>query len=117
LSITQEPPRSRILVEEGAGEAVRAVVAGEIDLANADALDEALGAALASGRDVLVDLTATEFIDSYGLAVLHRANVRAAERRLSLRLVCPTQGLVHRVLVLTQLDHLVEPPTADAVAG
>jgi anti-anti-sigma factor len=116
VSITQEPtPGCRIVLEEHpAGLAVS--VDGEVDLANADALEEMLDSSLTTGREVVVDLSRTTFIDSYGLAVIHRTHARAVDQGVGLRLVCPETGLVRRTLALTQLDHLLDDPAHRAAA-
>ncbi len=49
-------------------------VSGELDLGTAPQLEQPLEAALAAGGDgILIDLTACEFIDSTGIALLVRA--------------------------------------------
>ncbi|GAA3885956.1 STAS domain-containing protein [Saccharothrix violaceirubra] len=55
--------------EDPEGRTVLAVH-GEIDMSNAAEFDQALRAALERGRPLLVDLTATGYLDSAALAVL-----------------------------------------------
>ncbi len=45
-------------------------VTGELDLATAPQLEQPLEAALAAGGGILIDLSACEFIDSTGIALL-----------------------------------------------
>ncbi len=48
-------------------------VSGELDLGTAPQLEQPLDEALASGGGLLIDLSACEFIDSTGIALLVRA--------------------------------------------
>jgi anti-anti-sigma factor len=51
---------------------------GEIDLSNADALGETLAGFTGDGGHLIIDLSALEFMDSSGIAMLLRAAVRAS---------------------------------------
>jgi anti-anti-sigma factor len=87
-------------------------VAGEIDIATADALAEHLSAATARAEpDVLVDLRRVAFFDCSGLRVLCRAETRARERGGRLRVVCDGPR-VHRLLRAARLLSRF-PPLAD----
>ena len=72
---------------------VRLAVAGELDLATAPALLDAVGRVLAAGEDttMVVDLTGVDFLDSSGLGALlqARAAVVAAGGQLTLAGVAP----------------------------
>jgi anti-anti-sigma factor len=86
-----------------------AVVAstGEIDLTNAEWLRDALLSALNAGASCLVvDLTATTFIDSAGVTALVRASRRASASDAVLRLAV-TAPAVLRVLNLVGIDQLI----------
>jgi anti-sigma B factor antagonist len=62
-----------------AGQATRMEVVGELDVASAPLLEEAVTGALEAGRrDLVVDLANTTFLDSSGLSALIRA-ARAVE--------------------------------------
>ena len=64
------------------------VVEGEADVAAAPTLEEHLAAALAEGPEILlVDLTATTFVDSTAIRALVEAQHAAREAGGSLRLV------------------------------
>jgi anti-anti-sigma factor len=79
-------------------------VAGEIDMATAPRLAEALDAAVAAGaQDVWIDLTATGFMDSSGLHALIgiQRRLRALNRRLAV--ICPA-GAVRHVLEVTGVE-------------
>lgn len=76
-------------------------VTGEVDLATAPALAEALANIENSGA-VVADLTEVDFIDTSGLNVLLAA-FKAAEERGSRFVVVAPNGPVRRVLDLTGL--------------
>ena len=81
------------------------IAAGEIDIATAPALREALlAAAQLSGR-VVVDLSAVTFLDSTGLGVL-MGSFKHISAQGSMCLVGPT-GLVAKVLSITRLDEFI----------
>lgn len=61
------------------------VVRGELDLTNAQALDDALAGA--SGRTVILDVGALSFIDSAGIRTIDRAHRRLADEGRSLLVV------------------------------
>jgi anti-anti-sigma factor len=75
-------------------------LAGELDIASAPALEEALAAGANGGR-VVLDLRGLEFMDSTGLRSILIAAKTADERDISFALV---QGppAVHRVFEITQ---------------
>jgi anti-anti-sigma factor len=80
---------------------------GELDLANAETLATALeDAESIEATTVTVDMTALEFIDSTGIAVLVAAHRRMNEDGESLRLrLVPSKAMaVQRVMTLTGLD-------------
>jgi anti-sigma B factor antagonist len=93
--------------------------AGEVDLTNAEGLRDALLSALNSGAlGLVVDLTATTFIDSAGVTALVRASRRASATEASVRLAV-TATPVLRVLNLVGIDQLldVHPSVTDAMAS
>jgi anti-anti-sigma factor len=77
-------------------------ISGELDLAVAERLDEALERAIGEADVVLVGLESCEFIDSSGIAVVLRAQGRLAERGGRLAVYGP-QDQVLRVLSMTGL--------------
>jgi anti-sigma B factor antagonist len=85
------------------------VVSGEIDLTTAPQLGESI--AQFSNGDVIVDLTAVEFIDSSGLQVLVVAHRRLADRgsRLVIRGASP---MAMTVMEITGLDEVFDFDTA-----
>jgi anti-anti-sigma factor len=82
------------------------VVAGELDLATAPLLNDALGS---SSQPVLVDLTPLAFIDSSGLNVLIANSAALARNQDSGKavLIVPP-GAVRRVFELTALDEVFD---------
>jgi anti-sigma B factor antagonist len=96
-------------------------VEGELDLSSAPRLQWMLEDALDAGRGrLLIDLSATSFMDSTGLGVLIGVNRRLAEQRLSI--ICPP-GVVRQVFdfsgtdgafeIFDTLDAAIAAPGAD----
>jgi anti-sigma B factor antagonist len=93
--------------------------AGEIDLTNAESLRDALLSALNAGTlGLVVDMTATTFIDSAGVTALVRAARRAHASEATVRLAV-TAPSVLRVLNLVGIDRLIEvhPSVTEALAS
>jgi anti-sigma B factor antagonist len=93
-------------------------VDGDVDLATAPALEEALEAAVRDSVGALVvDLTRVSFIDSTGLQVLLRIRGLLGREDRALALVCP-HGPVRRVFELAGVsDVFALYPTRDAAAA
>lgn len=92
---------------------------GEVDLTNAEGLRDALLSALDAGAlGLVVDLTATTFLDSAGVTALSRASRRGQASEATLRLAV-TAASVLRVLNLVGIDQLIEvhPSVTEAVAS
>ncbi len=97
------------------------VVAGEIDITTYARLIAALNEAVTEAvRPLVVDLSAVEFMDSTGLALLINAHRRLTRRRKGFAVVCPP-GPLRRVFEVTDMvDTLHVCPdrdTARAVAA
>jgi anti-sigma B factor antagonist len=104
VPITDSQVHDGLLVVQQAseGERLRLTLHGEIDLANAETAEAILREAVASGKDVVIDLGKLEFIDSTGIAVLVTAMREVNEQRLSF---LPSEhDPVRRVLNLTGLE-------------
>jgi anti-sigma B factor antagonist len=87
---------------EEAGRTVISVT-GEIDVYTAPTLRERLGHLIATGhRDLVVDLSRVEFLDSTGLGVLVGALKRTRAQHGTLCLVC-TQEKILKVFRITGL--------------
>ena len=106
----------REVMENGTAVVVR--LAGELDLYNADAVREALLAAVERApQRLVVDLEAVRFIDSTALGVLIEARSKVTDRG-SFVLAAP--GLeTRRALEVSGLDRhfTVERTVADAIAA
>jgi stage II sporulation protein AA (anti-sigma F factor antagonist) len=92
---------------------------GEIDITNAESLrNELLSALNAGALGLVVDMTATTFIDSAGVTALVRASRRATATEATVRLAV-TAPAVLRVLNLVGIDQLIQvhPSVTDAVAS
>ena len=86
----------------GSGESGSHVVValyGELDLVDAQAVADALGAVAARGPRIIVDLSGLEFIDASGIAALSRGRRRARCAGGDLLLAAPQQR-VQRVLAI-----------------
>jgi anti-sigma B factor antagonist len=78
-------------------------VEGELDLARAPSLKWALIDALEAGRNhLVVDLSATTFMDSTGLGVLVGVN-RSLTKEARLAIVCPRASLL-KIFELSGMD-------------
>jgi anti-anti-sigma factor len=104
----------RITVEAVDGSRlVRAV--GEIDMATAEALRDALAAARQSARATALDMSGVTFIDSTGLHLLIETSLEAAESGYRLSIVEPSKPVL-RLIALTGTAEIL-PLTADSQAG
>ena len=97
------------------GDAAVVVPTGELDLATAPALEEALGRAFDGATTrVVLDLRELEFIDSSGLRTLLTARRRSEDANRQFSLVAGHRGLertleiagVHKVFQWTRAEEL-----------
>ncbi len=98
------------------GDAVRLAVRGELDLATAPGLDDALREAAASAQHVVRDLRGLTFMDSTGLRTVLQADARARSDGHDLVVVRGPHP-VDRVFVLAGVEGvvtLVDAPSPDA---
>jgi anti-sigma B factor antagonist len=87
------------------GEVVVAHVTGELDIAGAPHAGERIAEAVpTSARGLVVDMSALEFIDSSGVAMLFGLVRRLASRRQALRVVAPQDQPVARVLEIVEFE-------------
>jgi anti-anti-sigma factor len=107
---------------ESEGEIVVLVLHGEHDLSTAPDVRAAVDEALASGRDVVVDLARTEFIDSSILGVLvagyRSVNAEPAPSR-TFAVVAQPEGPVTRLFDLVAISDMIDvyPTRAAALAA
>lgn len=93
-------------VHERSGWTVIAV-AGQLDVATAPRFRQALlEAQYGGGVHVALDLTAVEFLDSFGLGVMVGGLRRARTHAGDLAVVCPP-GRIRQVFEVTGLDQLL----------
>lgn len=89
------------------GASVVAHVNGEVDMANASYVhDELLRSVPNDAVALIIDLTATRYLDSAGIALLFDVSRRLGRRRQSLRLVVPPDSPLERVLRLTEVQSI-----------
>jgi anti-anti-sigma factor len=111
LARVEHEQRDRVLVTR---------ISGEIDLSNAGQVGrEVIEAVPHDGSGVVLDLTATTYLDSSGIRLLFDLAQRLHARRQQLMLVVTDQALVRRVIVLTKLDDAVplHASVDDAIAA
>lgn len=92
-------------------------VTGEVDLATAPALENAIDAALGAGpAGLVIDLTAVSFLASAGMAALVAAHQRAGKTSIAVVADGPATS---RQLKMTSLDQVFAMHTtlADALNG
>jgi anti-anti-sigma factor len=75
---------------------------GELDVADAADVATALAAVATRAADIIVDLTALEFIDSSGVAALVRGRRQARQAGGDLRLAAPRPSVL-RILTITRV--------------
>jgi anti-sigma B factor antagonist len=99
----------RAVVEARTVDGVQVVgISGEVDLANATEVRDAIGrAASADVTVVVVDLGETAYLDSSGIAMLFRLAERLGHRRQELRLVVPPDSPIRTALELTSLPQAI----------
>jgi len=101
------------------GGLVRIAVGGEVDLANATAVEEQIVAAITNQVTcVSVDLGEVEYIDSAGLRIFFSLVPRLAALQIALELVAPVGSPSRRVVEVSGLASLVPlQPSLDGAAG
>lgn len=101
------------LQTEDHGNCVVLAIAGEVDLGTAPELREKLFELVADGhRGIVIDLTATEFMDSTGLGALVAGLKRLRAHQGDMRLVCTT-ARIRKVFEITHVDRVI--PMFDSV--
>jgi anti-anti-sigma factor len=94
------------LDDSSGGEGAVIVVEGDLDLASMPAFVGAISTAQDRGRSLVIDLSATSFIDSSGVAALVRAHGTQTAARAPLVLRAPSPSVM-RVLNLAGLDQVL----------
>lgn len=81
------------------GARVTIAVSGEIDLSNADSLEDRLETEIDSRvTDATIDLSSVDYLDSSGVRVMFTLAARLETRQIELHLVLPTGCPARRVL-------------------
>ena len=96
-------PRPLMRTEEEDGHVV-VRLAGEIDLSNVDGLEAQIDSAIAHAQDVVIDLSAIDFIDSRGLRLLKRVSAAVAGSDGTLLVVAPAGSVARSVLDMTGMS-------------
>jgi anti-anti-sigma factor len=84
-----------------------ATIAGEIDISNTSELRRSIDEQLADAMTVILDLSATTFVDSTGIALLLDMARRLRTTRRTLYLVIPADAPIRRIAMLTGLNQEV----------
>ena len=92
---------------EDAERATVATIRGEVDLSNADRLLDELMARVGATPWLVVDLSGCSYLDSAGLRVIARVDVRCRDVGSGLRLVVERGGSIDRVLAMTHMDDVL----------
>jgi anti-anti-sigma factor len=92
---------------EDAERATVATIRGEVDLSNADRLLDELMARVGPTPWLVVDLSGCSYLDSAGLRVIARVDVRCRDVGSGLRLVVERGSSIDRVLAMTHMDEVL----------
>ena len=105
--------------EESYGEVTVAVVEGEVDASNAAELGDRLRTALTNrSMALVVDLSATTYLDSAGINLMFALASDLGERQQRLMLVVPPAVPIARAIAVTGLDVTVPThPTREAAVA
>ena len=97
--------------------AVVATLAGEVDMTNAEYVRDQITAQVPNDAHALViDLSATQYLDSAAIELLFELSRRLGRRRQQLRLVVPETSPLTRLLTLTDVGS-VAPVHSDLAAA
>jgi len=93
-----------------------ATIAGEIDISNTCELRRTIDAQLADTTTLIIDLSATTFLDSTGVALFLDIASRLPITRRTLYLVIPADSPIRPIAALTGLNEVVTvlPKLSDA---
>jgi anti-anti-sigma factor len=96
-----------VAVERRAHGQTLVTVRGEIDLANADELEQCLDAAAEGSDALIVDLIDVTYLDSRGLRILVHLARRHRDGTTTVTVVASREGVVGRLLEITRLGDVV----------
>jgi anti-anti-sigma factor len=87
------------------GASVVARLSGEVDMSNASYVHDELLRSVPNGAiRLVIDLSATRYLDSAAIALLFDLAKRLGRRRQAMRLVLPQPSPLERVLTLTDVN-------------
>jgi anti-anti-sigma factor len=93
------------VIVERQGEVQVVRLAGEVDISNADGLEDHISAAVPNDAAGLVlDLTDTDYLDSAGIRMLFELGARLDGRRQLLGLVVPESSLIRHSLTIVEVE-------------
>jgi len=81
---------------------------GEIDLSNAEQLQQQLEDAVEGYSQVIVDLTKITYLDSQGLRIIKKIRDKFAREDTALILVAPSTSVSRQVLEIARMTDYVE---------
>ena len=81
---------------------------GEIDLSNAEDLRSGIEQAVDGSPDVVLDLSAVDYVDSQGLRLVSQLSKRLAREGSKLQVIAPPGSFARGVLELTLIAEDVE---------
>jgi anti-anti-sigma factor len=86
---------------------VRIAVSGEVDLANASAVEDEIRAAVSNQlTTVSVDLTGLTYVDSVGIGMLFTLAARLQVLQITLELIVPLDSPTRRLIELSGFESL-----------
>lgn len=104
------------IAQRFAGTTVLVAPAGEVDLASAEQLRDALRVGeAAAGSSMVIDLRGVEFIDSTGIGELVGCLRRCSAANVSLAFVVP-DGTIRKILHVTGMDAVFDMHHDEAAA-
>lgn len=84
-----------------------ATVTGEVDMSNADELLGELVQRIGARPWLILDLSSCTYLDSAGLGMIARVDVRGRDRGTGLRLVVADRSSIDRVLFMTGMHEML----------
>jgi anti-sigma B factor antagonist len=93
-------------------------IRGDIDLSNAQPLQQRIEHAVVGKTDVVLDLSAIEYIDSQGLRLLSQLSNKLSREGAKLQLIAPPGSFARGVLELTRMSEDIDVvDTIDGATG
>jgi anti-anti-sigma factor len=121
MNARQTTVHDLVIDERTEGDRRRLALSGELDLASAGALADAVNKLCDDGaKEIVLDIGELEFIDSTGLRVILSSRVICADRNCSLSIAPQPEEVTPQVRRLLQVTGLLErlpfasPPTDPA---